>query len=635
MSKKLGLSETEIKKFIGERGGKTAGSQAGAISKKSLNIPFLWIWPFIFALILRIIYFFQIQNTPLTNGSFILDASYYIQCAVKIVEGDLFFKDSVFGSPFYPFFVSFFLFLSKRHIEAVQIAQILMDAFNCISIYFISLRLFNKKSGAFLASLLYAGYGLAIFFSGLVLDTTLITTLYLGLFWVLLGADKKPGIIYWAFAGILCGVILAVKTNILLFIPCLIFWIGYKNKENGDPASLFKKITVMAVGVLIVLLPFAARNQVLENRFSPFPAHGGLNFYIGNHPGATGKYAHLEGITDEPITQIRDSIAKASIESGKKLTAGEASGYWLSKAQKFMADRPGEYLALLFKKILIFWNYEEAPSNTNFDFCKNFSALLKGPVIPFGLIAPFALFGIFMAFRQRSPDVLLTLSWILSYMLSVVLLFVSDRYRFPVIPFLLLFASLGILELYERIKSRAANKIIFSLVFLGISFLLVYQKPSLTQTDHSSADHNNLGNIYMDQGKFKEAVLEYKEAIRLNPNFSVAYFNLANSYDDMGDIRQAVDNYRKAIEMDPDYADAHYNLGLLYKKSGSIDDAMKEYLITLKINPLYAKAHYSLGNVYKERGLFDKATQEYKKTLEIDPAHEKARAALRLLTNKA
>lgn len=57
---------------------------------------------------------------------------------------------------------------------------------------------------------------------------------------------------------------------------------------------------------------------------------------------------------------------------------------------------------------------------------------------------------------------------------------------------------------------------------------------------------------------------DYDNAIRLNPDFSFAYYNKANILCTQKDFKTAIQNYSKAIEIDPDFAEAYFNRGLAY-----------------------------------------------------------------------
>lgn len=53
--------------------------------------------------------------------------------------------------------------------------------------------------------------------------------------------------------------------------------------------------------------------------------------------------------------------------------------------------------------------------------------------------------------------------------------------------------------------------------------------------------------------------------------------------------------FREAIRLKPDYANAHYNLGFALSDKGELDGAIAEFREALRLNPDYEAAHYQLG----------------------------------------
>ena len=93
----------------------------------------------------------------------------------------------------------------------------------------------------------------------------------------------------------------------------------------------------------------------------------------------------------------------------------------------------------------------------------------------------------------------------------------------------------------------------------------------------SSGYHNNLGDLYREQGKLEEAEQQYLEALRINPNNAEAHYNLGLLYDKQGKLKEAEEQYLEALRINPNDADAHYNLGSLYDEQGKLEKAVKHF----------------------------------------------------------
>ena len=58
-----------------------------------------------------------------------------------------------------------------------------------------------------------------------------------------------------------------------------------------------------------------------------------------------------------------------------------------------------------------------------------------------------------------------------------------------------------------------------------------------------------------------EAIREYQEALRLQPDDAKAHNNLGIALDQKGQLDEAIRQYQEAIRLKPDYALAHNNFG--------------------------------------------------------------------------
>lgn len=65
--------------------------------------------------------------------------------------------------------------------------------------------------------------------------------------------------------------------------------------------------------------------------------------------------------------------------------------------------------------------------------------------------------------------------------------------------------------------------------------------------------HNNMGDVYSEEGDLNAAAKEFSRAIELRPDYWEAYHNLANTYQKMGMHKEADLNYRKAADLNPSF----------------------------------------------------------------------------------
>ena len=119
-------------------------------------------------------------------------------------------------------------------------------------------------------------------------------------------------------------------------------------------------------------------------------------------------------------------------------------------------------------------------------------------------------------------------------------------------------------------------------------------------------------------GNLDEAILRYKMALEVNPNFVEAYNNLGTTLMAKGDLSSAEDYLKIALEKRPDYSLAHNNLGLVLADSGKEREALDCYLAAIKVSPDFSSAHDNLGNLYSRMGHHKKAINHYKEAIRKD-----------------
>ena len=131
--------------------------------------------------------------------------------------------------------------------------------------------------------------------------------------------------------------------------------------------------------------------------------------------------------------------------------------------------------------------------------------------------------------------------------------------------------------------------------------------------------HNNLGSAYLQQGRIKEAIAEFDEALILHPDVAEPHNNLGTAVLKEGQIKEAVAEFGEALKIDPANADAHNNLGNLLLQQGRLQDAIAEYQEALQIRPAFAGAYFNLGSALLQQGNPEEAIADFRQALQIDP----------------
>jgi tetratricopeptide (TPR) repeat protein len=160
---------------------------------------------------------------------------------------------------------------------------------------------------------------------------------------------------------------------------------------------------------------------------------------------------------------------------------------------------------------------------------------------------------------------------------------------------------------------------------------------TLDSTRENFVALNNLGLARFDEGHTEEAMVMYREALRINPADVEAHINLGNALSRQGRLAEAIARYREAIAIDSADADAHSDLGVALCRQGRTEEGAAEYREAMRINPVLGQPHYDLGLALFQQGRAEEAIAQFREALEIDPndANTHGRLANALVQNGA
>ena len=146
-------------------------------------------------------------------------------------------------------------------------------------------------------------------------------------------------------------------------------------------------------------------------------------------------------------------------------------------------------------------------------------------------------------------------------------------------------------------------------------------RDNMVRNPNAAVVHNNLG---IALGRVPEAIAQYEQTLRINPDFADAHFNLGVALMQTGRVPEAMAHWQQALRVKPDYAEAHYNLGVALMQMGRVPEAMEHWRQALRINPDFAEAHYSLGVALAQVGRVPEAMEHWEQVLLISPDYAEA-----------
>jgi 4-amino-4-deoxy-L-arabinose transferase-like glycosyltransferase len=463
------------------------------------------------------------------SPDYVPDTLPFIIIAQRIIEGNFFYAIPLNMNILYSIYLVPFILFFQESLLAAVFFQLIIDAIAALIVFRIAERIFDIRA-AFLAGFIYAVYGPLIWYAGAPLGESLSIFFLLLSFNLLITAiDSKNSPVYYYISGFMLAIASLGKPNIVILsvlVIMVIMFYDYKDKKRYQSSVRY------ALGILFVLIPFSLNNYYIEKSWSPYYAKGGINFYIGNHTGAKGIYELIPGISNTPFIYMYEAQDVASKNMGKKLNVSQADTYWYKKGMLFFVEHPLEALKLLCVKALLFMNNKELVTNLDYDFCKEFSSILKYSIIPPGVLISLAIMGMLLIPNNDLKSLLLKI-FLAGLVISTIVFFVSERLRIVSFPFIILLSSQYLFVLYDFFRRKEKTKIFLAIIFT-IALIIVSAIPmrvfDINTEKTTSFAHYQYGIYLQNSNKYNEAVLEFKKAIELNSADPEAYYQLSVIY---------------------------------------------------------------------------------------------------------
>ncbi|MDR3646499.1 MAG: tetratricopeptide repeat protein [Candidatus Babeliales bacterium] len=189
---------------------------------------------------------------------------------------------------------------------------------------------------------------------------------------------------------------------------------------------------------------------------------------------------------------------------------------------------------------------------------------------------------------------LASFGWLL--VIAILIIKLLEKYFYIIL--ILISLSLGYLT-YQR------NKVWRS----GIEFWgnIIQNAPSKARA------YNNYAVELSNAGKFKESVIYFKKAIRLEGStYYDPYTNLAGAYAVLGDTDLAIETLNKSLKINNMQPEAYNNLGAFYLHKQDLQKAHECFKTALDLKPHYGKAMYNLGKLYLVNSDWEQAHKIFK-----------------------
>ena len=579
---------------------------------------------FVVAFVIRLLYLYHLKSNSPVYGLLIHDSALFNHLGQEVAGGKIIGDQQFYISPLYIYFIGLIYSVLGEGFNYLRLVQFILGSTGCVVLYFLARRMFDRRV-AIVASLVAAVYGPFLFFEGNILGTSLVVLLFLCAVYLLVLTIEKGGRWYLALlSGIMFSLGVTGRPNLLLVIPIPVVYILLNPRPNSRVRFLLPAIWVLGISIPLSLT--VLHNYLAAKDLSLITSHGGINFYIGNHKGASGVWEAPKGLSASvSAINLEESRDLAERELGRKLDASEVSSYWYGRAFRYILHHPGSWLGLMSKKFMLFWSGYETPLNFDYYFHNKYSPLLRIPFTNFVFIVPLALFGLIVYAKEWKKRWLLY-ALILAGCISVVAFFMADRYRLPIVPFLLIFASAGAFWLLDHFRSGLSKHVIYAVLgLIALYVMVVWQYRDKRAHTHFANDCYNLSLAYIIDDKPKAAIYWGRRAVMIDPTLKDAHYNLGVAHLQVNEQEQALQAFQKVVVLDSTDVNSQLNVGGILLMQGKSREALPHLSAAVRYDSTSIKALMNLGLAYYYEAKYQRATKQWEKILKIEPGNEQAK----------
>jgi tetratricopeptide (TPR) repeat protein len=530
----------------------------------------------VIAFCMRFAHVWQMRQSPFFD-TLLGDARGYDAWGQRIAGGDWIGQGVFYQAPLYPYFLGLIYSVAGRDLLLVRTCQAIIGAAGCALLALAGRRLHSEKVGL-LAGLGLAIYAPALFFDGL-LQKSVLDLFFLSLvLWIFSALVVDPANrSRWFSLGLALGILALTRENALLLTAPILLWRLLQPDVSWRWTPTRSTIAAFALGLLLALTPVAVRNRVVGGEWHLTTSQFGPNFYLGNNPDADGTAGSLREGRGSVEYERQDATDLAEAAEGRRLTPREVSSYWTKQALAFIGSHPWQWVQLEARKLALVANSGELVDTESQESYEEWSSILRmaGRVAHFGVLAPIAILGVIVGWadwRRLWPFHAMAAT----YAASVLMFYVSARYRLPLVPFLMLFAALALALLPDFVQSRGRARLAATAIVV-IALAVFVNRPLWPAGLMRAVTENNLGNVLQNDRRFGEAETHYRRAIARRPDYAPAHVNLGEVLLALNRPDEAIDAYKRATAFIPADVDLDTRMGIALMRAGRSADAVSSF----------------------------------------------------------
>ncbi|HEV2647515.1 MAG TPA: glycosyltransferase family 39 protein [Acidobacteriaceae bacterium] len=342
-------------------------------------------------------------------------------------------------APGYPIAVAGIFYVFGTYTAASAVVIMLLQVLVSLLTIWLMMHVATKTLGAQSALIAGAFWAVSIpllWVPTIFWETSLSQCALVGMTALALRCRQNPSRGMWALLGTCCALASLTNPALLVSLVAMMAWAAYQTRRSGCRGPLLGLLAL-----LVVFAPWPIRNAIRFHAFIPLRSTVGIELYMGNHPGATGR------IDESHFPMFNKQEMASYISKGEVAYTHDKS----AEAWAYIAARPATFVKVSMRRFYRFWSGTGNANGPGIYAMHALTTTLLGGV------------GLLFLFRRgkRSLALLMALPLIL-FPLPYYITHAEFRYRLNVDPLLTILAAYAVTQivaLFRRQRGLEENLI--------------------------------------------------------------------------------------------------------------------------------------------------------------------------------
>jgi tetratricopeptide (TPR) repeat protein len=140
-------------------------------------------------------------------------------------------------------------------------------------------------------------------------------------------------------------------------------------------------------------------------------------------------------------------------------------------------------------------------------------------------------------------------------------------------------------------------------------------------SNKASAAADERAHSYYYKGDYDQAIVEFTEAIRIEPKNSDYYSNRGIAYYHKGSYDRAIADFTESLRLKTEYPSVdYYSRATAYYAKGNYDQAIADFTEAIRLWSEDSSYYYGRGAAYYRKGNYERAIADFDTKLRLDPS---------------